>query len=179
MAVAVGVGRAAQLQWAHMQTESASDAVPRKPGRPPKATSDAAAAIRKAALQAFARAGFNGASIVEIARTAGVAKPLVHYHYASKDLLWEAAVGEAVAVLQAQIGQFQGALAASASPPGLLRMVAHQLVVFAASHPALVHIVVDETGKGGPRAQWLQHHLLQPGYAGSGPRRRAGCVCAR
>lgn len=137
----------------------------RKPGRPPKSAHDAAAAIRKAALQAFARAGFHGVSIVEIARMAGVAKPLVHYHYASKDVLWEAAVGEAVAQLQGQTGQFMSALGAPASPQDFLKMVSRQLVLFAAGHPALVNIVVDETGKGGPRADWLRTHLLAPGYA--------------
>ncbi len=138
---------------------------PRKPGRPNKSQVDASLDIRKAALKAFARGGFHGVSIVEIARMAGVAKPLVHYHYASKDVLWEAAVGDAVAELRAQVVQFQAALTAPASAPDLLRMVARQLVLFASRHPELVHIVVDETAKGGARADWLRDHLLTPGYA--------------
>jgi AcrR family transcriptional regulator len=137
---------------------------PRKRGRPSKSTVDASVDIRRAALKLFARAGFNGVSIVEIAQMAGVAKPLVHYHFASKDLLWEAAVGGAVAELRAEIVHFQGALAAPASPQDLLRMVSGQLVLFASRHPELVHIVVDETGKGGARADWLQANLLVPGY---------------
>jgi hypothetical protein len=44
-------------------------------------------------------------------------------------------------------------------------MVARQLVAFSAAHPELVHIVVDETGKGGARADWLRTNLLTPGYA--------------
>jgi len=44
-------------------------------------------------------------------------------------------------------------------------MVARQLVLFASRHPELVHIVVDETSKGGARAEWLRTHLLAPGYA--------------
>jgi hypothetical protein len=43
--------------------------------------------------------------------------------------------------------------------------VARQLVLFASCHPELVHIVVDETAKGGARADWLRAHLLTPGYA--------------
>jgi len=137
----------------------------RKPGRPNKSQVDASLDIRKAALKAFARGGFHGVSIVEIARMASVAKPLVHYHYASKDVLWEAAVGDAVAELRAQVVQFQAALTAPASAPDLLRRVARQLVLFASRHPELVHIVVDETAKGGARADWLRAHLLTPGYA--------------
>ena len=138
---------------------------PRKPGRPSKSNVDASLDIRRAALKAFARAGFNGVSIVEIAKIAGVAKPLVHYHYASKDVLWVAAVGEAVADLLAEVQQFQGALTALASAPDLLRMVARRLVLFASRYPELVQIVVDETGKGGARADWLRANLLAPGYA--------------
>ena len=137
---------------------------PRKRGRPVKAAADASHSIRRAALKSFARAGFNGVSILEIAQMAGVAKPLVHYHYASKDALWEAAVGEAAADLRAEVVHFQDALAVPASPEDLLRMVARQLVVFASRHPELVHIVVDETGKGGARADWLRSNLLTPGY---------------
>jgi AcrR family transcriptional regulator len=138
---------------------------PRKRGRPSKSAVDASVDIRKAALKAFAHGGFNGVSILEIAQMAGVAKPLVHYHYASKDALWEAAVGEAVADLRAEVMQFQSALTSPSSAPDLLRTVARQLVLFASRHPELVHIVVDETGKGGARADWLRTNLLTPGYA--------------
>jgi TetR/AcrR family transcriptional regulator len=142
-----------------------SQTEPRKRGRPPKSSVDASIGIRKAALKAFALSGFNGVSIVEIAQMAGVAKPLVHYHYASKDVLWEAAVGEAVADLSAEIEQFRAAFLPTNSPLELLRMVARQLVLFASRHPELVRIVVDETGKGGARSQWLHTNLLTPGYA--------------
>ncbi len=160
-----GTTKVLQLKFPTMAKTNSTPPKPRKPGRPSKSSVDAALDIRRAALKAFARAGFNGVSIVEIARMAGVAKPLVHYHYASKDVLWEAALDDAVANLRAEVVQFQGALAATASAPDLLRMVARQLVLFASRYPELVHIVVDETGKGGARARWLSTHLLAPGYA--------------
>jgi TetR/AcrR family transcriptional regulator len=136
---------------------------PRRRGRPAKREVDATVDIRQAALKAFGRAGFQGASIAEIAKLAGVAKPLVHYHFTSKDLLWEAAVKGALADLMAEMASFQKDL--SALPlQDLLRRASKQLVVFASRHPALVNIVVDETAKGGPRAQWLQEHFLLPSY---------------
>jgi AcrR family transcriptional regulator len=138
---------------------------PRKRGRPLKTAVDASVDIRKAALQAFARAGFNGASILEIAREAGVAKPLVYYHYASKDALWEAAVTHAVNDLRAEMLLIQQAMVVPASAESLVRELSRQLVVFASRHPELVHIVVDETGKGGQRAEWLKTNFLLPGYA--------------
>ena len=148
-----------------MVSKKSSTPEPRKRGRPFKTSVDASVDIRKAALKAFARAGFNGVSILEIAQMAGVAKPLVHYHYASKDALWEAAVGDAVADLRAEVLSIQQALGSSSTSVELLRNLARQLVLFASQHPELVHIVVDETGKGGPRAEWFRTNLLLPGYA--------------
>jgi TetR/AcrR family transcriptional regulator len=147
-----------------MQANTSETPTPRRRGRPAKSDIDAAVVIRQAALQAFGRSGFQGASIVEIAQMAGVAKPLVHYHYTSKDVLWEAAVSGAVADLMAEMASFQKDL--SALPiQDVLRKSTKQLVVFASRHPALVHIVMDETAKGGTRAQWLQENFLLPSYA--------------
>jgi AcrR family transcriptional regulator len=48
--------------------------------------------ILVAAIQAFARSGFDGASTREIAEAAGVTDPLVFYHFGSKAGLYLAAV---------------------------------------------------------------------------------------
>ena len=48
--------------------------------------------ILNAALKCFAESGFEGTSIADIARAAGVGHPLVHYHFGSKDALWREAV---------------------------------------------------------------------------------------
>lgn len=135
----------------------------RRPGRPAKSSLDAAALIRAAALDVFARSGFNGASVAEIARQAAVAKPLIHYHFANKDALWQAAVGEAFELLQTEMARF-GLQLASRDREEMLRAMAMQLVTFAARYPQLVRIVVDETGKPGPRADWLRERYLLPGY---------------
>ncbi len=147
-----------------MQANTTEAPTPRKRGRPAKSDVDASVVIRQSALKAFARSGFQGASIVDIAQLAGVAKPLVHYHYASKDMLWKAAVSGAMADLMSEMASFQKNL--SAIPiQDVLRKSSKQLVIFASRHPALVHIVMDETAKGGARAQWLQEHFLLPSYA--------------
>lgn len=136
---------------------------PRRPGRPPKQSVDAAGAIRKAALQAFSQSGFLGTSIADIAKLAGVAKPLVHYHFASKDELWQAAVSEAFASLQAELQAF-GQQMTQTDPREAIRSAAHQLVMFSSRHPQIVRIVVDETGKSSPRGQWLTERYLVPMY---------------
>ena len=141
-----------------------SPAPKRKPGRPAGNTTDASAAIRLAALNVFAQKGFDRASILEIANAAQVAKPLIHYHYATKEVLWQAAVSQAQQGLMAELMTVQSLLS-NLDPRKAIELMAGKLVGFAATHPQLVRIVVEETGIGGPRAEWLLTQFLLPSYA--------------
>ncbi len=145
-----------------LATPSPADA-PRRRGRPTKASGDAAGDIRRAALQRFGRQGFEGCSVVDIAREAGVAKPLVHYHYQTKELLWQAAVGEALAQLQQHLAELTARLS-TLPPHEAFRHGAPLLVQHAARHAALVRIVVEETGRASERAEWLLREHLMPMY---------------
>ena len=136
----------------------------RKPGRPARADGDASAIIRTAALNVFAQKGFDRASIVEIANASNVAKPLIHYHYATKEVLWQAAVSQAQQALMVELMSVQG-LMLSLNPMQSIELLSKKLIEFAAHHPQLVRIVVDETGKGGPRADWLVEQFLLPSYS--------------
>ena len=136
----------------------------RKPGRPLKSDANSPAEIKRAALAIFAREGFRAASIVEIAKSAGVAKPLVHYHFASKDELWRAAVGEAFAAMRKEVLALAQGVAAEPNGPSMAN-IARQMVRFAARHPDLTRIVMDETGRGGERADWLSAAFLAPMFA--------------
>jgi AcrR family transcriptional regulator len=136
----------------------------RKPGRPARTNMDASAAIRSAALNVFAQKGFVRASIVEIANAAHVAKPLIHYHFATKEVLWQAAVSQAQQSLMAELMAVQG-LMSRLNPMQSIELLSTKLIEFAAHHPQLVRIVVDETGKGGSRAEWLFEQFLLPSYA--------------
>jgi TetR/AcrR family transcriptional regulator len=135
----------------------------RRRGRPSHEEGTAIALIRRAALREFALAGFAGVSIADIARAAGVAKPLIHYHFESKDALWEAAVSEGFLALQHELASFRVTLSAG-SGPETLRLLAHQLVRYAARYPELTRIVIQESGSGGERWQWLLHTYLLPAY---------------
>lgn len=135
----------------------------RRRGRPSHEEGNADALIRTAALREFARAGFAGVSIADIAAAAGVAKPLIHYHFESKDALWEAAISEGFEALQRELAAFRVTLGAGAGPE-TLRMLAHQLVRYGARYPELTRIVIQESGDGGERWQWLLHTYLLPAY---------------
>lgn len=136
----------------------------RKRGRPVRtASADATAQILGAALRVFARAGFVGASLSDVATEARVARPLIHYHFVSKEALWRATVDAAFATQQAELAYFSAQLGALRGTDAL-QLAARQLAHFASRYPDLVRIVVDETSKGGPRADFLREQYLLPGY---------------
>lgn len=69
----------------------------RRPGRPPQSSSEETRArILDAALTAFARNGFEGARLKEIADTAGVHTALVHHYFGDKGRLYSAVVQRAL-----------------------------------------------------------------------------------
>lgn len=135
----------------------------RKRGRPPVAKTDGRDDIKKAALSEFAKRGFKGASIDQIAKTAGVAKPLIHYHFASKDELWKLTVKEAYDLFQAEALKLATQL--SQQPPEeILGSFGRIVVRFAADRADLVQITINETRQGGERADWLMETYLVPMY---------------
>ena len=58
----------------------------------PRAGADGRTAILRAALEVFSAHGLDGATTSAIARAADVTQPLIHYHFGSKEQLWEATV---------------------------------------------------------------------------------------
>src|SRR5258708_37855894 len=58
--------------------------------------------ILEAALTAFARDGFESASLPKIAEIAKIAHPLIHYYFGSKDNLWHETVEYAFGGLEAE-----------------------------------------------------------------------------
>ena len=71
--------------------------------------------IRRAALMLLSRQSYEGTSIAEIAAQAGVAKPLIHYHFRSKEELWYAVIDEAAVALMQELEAFR--TAAIGQPP--------------------------------------------------------------
>ncbi|WP_179594816.1 TetR/AcrR family transcriptional regulator [Cupriavidus plantarum] len=74
------------------------------------------AAILNAAERVFGTYGYAGASMRQIAEDAGVAQALLHYHYASKDRLYEAVFERRSSAINAHRGQLLDALFAGTTP---------------------------------------------------------------
>ncbi len=93
--------------------------------------------------------GFRGASTHEIARQAGVAQPLLMYHFPTKEDLWIAAVQRAIdAFLERFLPRFEALK--DLEPADKLRAVFQDYARFAAEHPELHKLMIDASVCGEP-----------------------------
>ena len=105
---------------------------------PPKLGNDRALRIVAAAREEFAKRGFAGARVNQIARLAGVNKQLLFYYFHSKRGLFQA-------VLAQSAGELETALAALVHPSGgpleRLRLTLAAQFEFLARHPEIVALL--------------------------------------
>lgn len=127
--------------------------------------------ILRAALEEFAAAGFAGTTLAAVARRAGVARALVHYHYTSKEDLWRRAVASAFEAFAANVLDPLQDLSRETLPAGprkrsddVLRDLALTMARQAGAHRALIRIMMDEINRPGPRADFVLDTYLVPLY---------------
>jgi len=136
----------------------------RDAARPAPAAGTTPSAILEAALRIFARDGFDGASIPEIARAASIGHPLVHYHFGSKENLWRAAVDYAFGDLGRSLIVLEEA-SAGLEPVDALRLLCRGFAGFTARHPLHTMILLNEVRSGGDRLDWIVERHLAPQHA--------------
>jgi AcrR family transcriptional regulator len=121
----------------------------------------AKAQILQAALDLFARDGFDGASMPKIAQAANVGHPLIHYHFGSKDNLWREAVAHSIGGIVSE-----GAVLDMASQglPAVdrLKMLIRSFTLFSARYPSHLAILMFEIRVRGERFDWLMRNYLRP-----------------
>src|SRR5262245_3447710 len=139
----------------------------RKPRRTRTVREDIRERLLDAALVEFGAKGFDGASTRAIARRIGAHQPQIHYHFASKEALWTAAVDH----LFAELARTMGGLAArvrgagSRDPSNLAAVFAEiirRFVRFAARRPELNRIMVHEATADGGRLTWMTERHVKP-----------------
>lgn len=112
---------------------------------PPKLSNDRALRIIAAARDEFARRGFAGARVEQIARRAGVNKQLLFYYYHSKRGLFQAVLTESAA-------QLETALTSLTLPVGgpldRLRTTLQGQFEFLARHPDIVALLGQGSRSG-------------------------------
>ena len=118
-----------------------------------------AAASRQAILDAaellFAQRGFDGASLGEIGRRAGVSAALPAYFFGGKDGLYEAVIERLLAERERRLGPVAAAAAAQLERTGELRPALERLIDgyidFLRERSALVRLMGREALDGGRR----------------------------
>jgi TetR/AcrR family transcriptional regulator len=109
---------------------------------PPKLSNDRALRISTAAREEFARRGYAGARVEQIARRAGVNKQLLFYYFHSKRGLFQAVLTQAT-------GELENALSNLALPAGgpleRLRLTLQAQFEFLARNPQVVALLGQGT----------------------------------
>src|SRR6266576_3562542 len=116
---------------------------------PPKLTNDRALRIVAAAREEFARRGFAGARVDQIARLAGVNKQLLFYYFHSKRGLFQAVLAQSAAELETALAELAYP---SGGPLARLRFTLAAQFEFLARHPEIVALLGQGTRSGGGAA---------------------------
>ena len=125
--------------------------------------SDSRGLILRAALEAFAEKGFDGATTRDIASRAGVNHGLIPYYFGDKPRLWRAAVDLAFARLEAGLADVLNdpTVTDDRERTGLL---IRNYVRFVARNPEFVRLMHEEGKRRGPRMRWLVDRHVKPMY---------------
>lgn len=122
-------------------------------------TIDGREKILIAAIDAFASAGYDGTSTAGVARAAGVAQPLIHHHFGSKEGLWRAAMDRV----------FDAARPFNRLDPGLppdkaLVHVLEDFMRLSATRPEMAKIIAREGATESWRLEYLVNQHLREQY---------------
>lgn len=127
--------------------------------------------ILDAAISSFARLGYDGTNFREITVLSGAERPLILYHYQSKELLWKQAVEE----IELRFNKAFDARYQPETEPELNRMAKrkgdsgdrekvryamHCFVGTLCAVPEYSQILLREGSSHGPRMQWLARHFV-------------------
>ena len=123
---------------------------------------DARTRILETALSEFATRGFDGVSTTEIAKSAGVTQPLIHYHFKSKETLWKATVEQVFGWLKEEFAELPDATSVDKSQ--MLNELVRKLIGFAARHPEAGQFLLREGTQQTDRLEWMTDNLMQPAF---------------
>lgn len=134
-----------------------------KPAQSPEPSQRGAAtrdAILETAIDCFARSGYEGTSMSAVARSAGVAQPLMHYYFSSKDDLWRAAISKAFSEMLVQ--QELNHELKELEPVSALQVLVRRHISFLARHPNVAPLLASESQFTSDRVHWLSDTYIAP-----------------
>jgi TetR/AcrR family transcriptional regulator len=135
----------------------------RGPGRPGKDRPGGALLLLRAGQSAFARHGFEGASLRGIAAAAGVDPALTAHHFGSKEALWEAVIERFALYLAPYIGelrelQMQGEIPIQSRMETAFR----QLIAAVCGEPESGMLIARISAERGEKLDLLVEKLVRP-----------------
>ena len=119
--------------------------------------------ILAAAADAFARAGFEAASLADIAMSAAVKKALVQYHFPTKEQLWRETALHIWQLRNEAIADRMAACSGS-DLSEKMRDGFTALLEFTREQPQWLWFIFHEAAVRGERQQWLIEHCLEEDY---------------
>lgn len=121
---------------------------------------DTREALIDAAIQAFSRSGFDGVSVRDVERQAGVNRGLVAYHFGSKEDLWKQAIDSLMSDFHAVMDRYSN-LFDLVSLDERKRVLIKVYVTFVAERPEFFRIMVLEGNDPSERTRWLNDRYLR------------------
>lgn len=111
------------------------------------------------ALKIFARSGFDGTAITQIAREVGIASPLIYYYFKDKEELWKAAVDSGLVHWTRNIDSIQKELR-DADLVTILKVQLRRFLYFSANHREVSSLILNAAQSDPQRLKWLiENHL--------------------
>jgi AcrR family transcriptional regulator len=146
-----------------MMQNQAKEKKRRGPGRPEKNQLQGDVALLRAGQAAFARHGFEGASLRQIAASAGVDPALAAHHFGSKEALWRAVIERMSESLAALLPDLH-ALRTQRQVPIRVRLeeALRQLVSATCEEPELGMFISRLGAEKGEKLDFLIEKLLRP-----------------
>jgi TetR/AcrR family transcriptional regulator len=134
--------------------DAATDEAPRK-------SQETRDRIVRAALDAFATHGFEGASTRQIAALAGENQGLITYHFSSKENLWKAAADSIFLEFRSEL-EARDAILVDADIHTRIRLLLIYFVRYAARRPEQMRLMIQEGKADSPRMKWLVDRHIRP-----------------
>ncbi|MGB1243428.1 MAG: TetR/AcrR family transcriptional regulator [Chitinophagales bacterium] len=133
-------------------------------GRPKEKQSIDHDALLTTVTKCFARNGYGGVTISQLAKEAGVADSLLNYHYGNKEGIWKRGLRHTGGKILKELNQLAPLVK---NLPGMeqLKIFNRKIVYISASYPEFQQIVVQEMFAHSDRSKWLIEELLVPIYA--------------
>ncbi len=116
----------------------------RRPGRPAIENSstreESRRQLERIALRIFAEHGYDAVSTGDVARAANLSQPMIHYHFGSKEKLWEAAMIRLFHDLGDRF-PLESAMIKDLGPVDKLKVITRRFIHMSASDPTLAKII--------------------------------------